>query len=133
MSSNSEIAEKCLRALLKDFDISVLKTYSTESFKAAVLPESLGMKERTKDEHLASGAKLVGNLQKCTLFELIEIFESGYKVTAQVRVRALLKDGTEWNSDAIFILTFNEEGMIIYWKEFVDSLELFKVAEKLLA
>jgi hypothetical protein len=43
----------------------------------------------------------------------------------------VLKDGTEWKSDALFIFTFNEKGRVIYLKEFVDSLELFKVAAKL--
>ncbi|KAH8826060.1 hypothetical protein DL96DRAFT_1607085 [Flagelloscypha sp. PMI_526] len=133
MSSRVDIIKKCLSAFYNDLDVSVLATYTTDSFKALILPESLGVKEMTKEEHMASGEKMVGNLKEYSLYEPIEIFESGNKVTAHVRAVGVLKDGTEYKHDTMFILTFNEEGNIIYSKEFVDSLEMSKVAAKLMA
>jgi hypothetical protein len=69
MTHHAEIAEKCLVGFLKNFDISVLDTYSADSFKAIVHPESLEKREREKAEYLKSRAKLAGNFKQCTLVQ----------------------------------------------------------------
>ncbi|KAH8826062.1 hypothetical protein DL96DRAFT_1805314 [Flagelloscypha sp. PMI_526] len=133
MSGHVEIVVKLLDAFYKNLDISVLRAYTTDTFKTIILPESLGIQETNKEEHLASGEKTAAKIKEYKKYEIIEVFESRNKVTAHVRSHAMLKDGSEWKNDAINIFTFNEEGKISYLKEFIDSLETSKVAANLTA
>ncbi|KAH8826063.1 hypothetical protein DL96DRAFT_1710673 [Flagelloscypha sp. PMI_526] len=130
MSPNVELIEKCLSAMYKNLDLGFYRKYTDDSFKAVILPGSLGMKEMTKEEHSASGDNMMGKIKEYKVYELLEIYGSGDKVTAHVRSIAILKDGSEWKNDAVYIVTFNEDGKITYLKEFVDSLELSKLAAK---
>ncbi|KAH8826061.1 hypothetical protein DL96DRAFT_1681274 [Flagelloscypha sp. PMI_526] len=133
MPSRVEIVQQCLDSFHHNIDFSVLWSYTADTFKAIILPESLGIKEMNKEEHKASGIKTAEKLQKYEKYETVEIYESGDKVIAHVRSLGILKDGSEWKNDAIYILTFNEEGKITYLKEFIDSLETSKIAAKLMA
>ncbi|KAH8826041.1 hypothetical protein DL96DRAFT_1607033 [Flagelloscypha sp. PMI_526] len=133
MSSNIEKVKKTFEAMSKDLDVAAVSTHWADDYKAQILPESLGLKEMNKEEHLAQATKLVGNIKEYSKFELVEIFESGNKVTGHLRSNAILKDGTEHKSDAIFIVTFNDEGKVVHFKQFIDSLAFSQVAAKLMA
>ncbi|KAH8826043.1 hypothetical protein DL96DRAFT_1607037 [Flagelloscypha sp. PMI_526] len=133
MSSNIQTVEKCLFAWYENLDVTVLSSNCTESFLAIILPDTYGKGEKSKEEHFGLATKLAGNIKEYPVYELVEIFEGGNKVTAHIRVQVLLKDGTEYQNESIYIATFNEDGKIVYLKEFVDSLATSKVLAKLLA
>ncbi|KAH8801307.1 hypothetical protein DL96DRAFT_1719455 [Flagelloscypha sp. PMI_526] len=133
MPSQVEIIESSLVTFFQKLDTSVLASHMDDSFKGIVLPPSLGMKENTKEEHLASGANMKTKIKEYSSYEILEIFESGKKVTTHVRSTAVLNDGTEWKNDSIYIITFNDAGKIVYLKEFADALALSQVAAKLMA
>ena len=73
MSSHVEIVHKVLDSFYKNLDISVLGTHTADSFKTIILPESLGIKETNKEEHLASGARTAGNIKEYQKVVLLPI------------------------------------------------------------
>ncbi|KAH8826040.1 hypothetical protein DL96DRAFT_1556582 [Flagelloscypha sp. PMI_526] len=133
MSTNLENVKKALKAFHEQLDMSVATSYWADSYRAQIFPESLGLKEWNKDEHLASATKMLGNIKEYTKFELVELFENANKVTGHLRATAILKDGTEYMNEGIIILTFNDEGKVVYFKQFNDSLAFSQMAGKLMA
>jgi hypothetical protein len=64
MSSNIEKVKKTFEAMSKDLDVAAVSTHWADDYKAQILPESLGLKEMNKEEHLAQATKLVGNIKE---------------------------------------------------------------------
>ncbi|KAH8826039.1 hypothetical protein DL96DRAFT_1710652 [Flagelloscypha sp. PMI_526] len=133
MSANLETVRESLTAFYTQLDINTVASTWADSCEFVILPESLGIKSMNKEEHVASTTQMIGNMKEYTSWEIIELFASGDKVTGHVRSNAALKDGVEFKADSIFIFTFNKEGNIILFKQFVDSLALSKLRGNLTA
>ncbi|KAH8801926.1 hypothetical protein DL96DRAFT_1823460 [Flagelloscypha sp. PMI_526] len=133
MTTHVEKVKKAFTTFYTELDINAVTVYWADSYRSQILPESLGQKEQNREESIASLTKMLGNIKEYTKFEFVEIFENENKVTGHIRTAAILKDGTEYNNEAVFILTFEGEGKCTYFKQFNDSLATAKVGEKLRA
>ncbi|KAH8823765.1 hypothetical protein DL96DRAFT_1682982 [Flagelloscypha sp. PMI_526] len=131
MPSNVEI----IRALYDEMAVNdaaepIEKSpHFSDKFTCTSYPTTVGWPEMDKKgyiEHITRGASLMAS-RKVVVNEIID---GGDKVISHATATVTLKDGTEMVMDRIAIYSFDGEGKIVHFKQFVDSLNVSKMMEK---
>ncbi|KAH8830958.1 hypothetical protein DL96DRAFT_1554283 [Flagelloscypha sp. PMI_526] len=120
---NAQRFLNCLFSSYSDLNSKLIEQCSVPELRARIYPEALKSRERNKEEYIGFLDQFFERTVRFTRVEFAEVLEAGNVVIVHLILQALYKNGTFYNNECIFNATFNNDGQIIYIKEFVGRLE----------
>ena len=113
---------------------NILRPLDNERFKQQVLPASLGMPARNKDEFSKHAAGITSIFKEFRM-EPQQVYEDDAQNAVIIYAKMigeLTRDMGSWENECIMIMKFSEDGKrVISHQEFVDSAKAKMMKEKM--